>query len=97
MRADTWGFAYAVIDTVRQQAPELFDAQLERDVTQMIEEAVERERAFGARNAFAFMELQDVAELANFFERRVSAYQVGVSADIVFGEDFEPGGRGPGC
>ncbi len=25
---------------------------------------------FGARNPFAFMELQDVQELANFFERR---------------------------
>ena len=34
------------------------------------------------------MELQDVQELANFFERRVSAYQVGVTGDVVFGEDF---------
>ena len=30
-----------------------------------------------ARNPFGFMELQDVQELTNFFERRVSAYQVG--------------------
>ena len=29
-----------------------------------------------SKNPFAFMELQDVQELANFFERRVSAYQV---------------------
>ena len=43
---------------------------------------------YGARNPFAFMELQDVQELANFFERRVSAYQVGVTGDVVFGEEF---------
>ena len=43
---------------------------------------------YGARNPFPFMELQDVQELANFFERRVSAYQVGVTGDVVFGEDF---------
>ena len=28
------------------------------------------------------MELQDVQELTNFFERRVSAYQVGVDGDV---------------
>ena len=33
--------------------------------------------AYGSTNPFTFMELQDVQELANFFERRVSAYQVG--------------------
>lgn len=44
--------------------------------------------AYGSRNPLAFMELQDVQELANFFERRVSAYQVGVTGDVVFGEDF---------
>ncbi|MGH9608691.1 MAG: ribonucleotide-diphosphate reductase subunit beta [Bryobacteraceae bacterium] len=43
---------------------------------------------FGARNPFDFMELQDVQELANFFERRVSAYQVGVTGEVVFGEEF---------
>ena len=36
-------------------------------------------RCYGATNPFAFMELQDVQELTNFFERRVSAYQVGVT------------------
>ena len=35
---------------------------------------------YGAKNPFAFMDLQDVQELTNFFERRVSAYQVGVRA-----------------
>jgi ribonucleoside-diphosphate reductase beta chain len=35
---------------------------------------------FGAKNPFGFMELPDVQELTNFFERRVSAYQVAVKA-----------------
>ena len=43
---------------------------------------------FGAANPLAFMELQDVQELTNFFERRVSAYQVGVTGDVEFAEDF---------
>ncbi|AGA25306.1 ribonucleotide-diphosphate reductase subunit beta [Singulisphaera acidiphila] len=43
---------------------------------------------YGSRNPLAFMELQDVQELANFFERRVSAYQVGVTGDVVFSEEF---------
>lgn len=43
---------------------------------------------YGARNPFGFMELQDVQELSNFFERRVSAYQVGVKGDVAFNEVF---------
>jgi len=43
---------------------------------------------YGAANPFAFMELQDVQELSNFFERRVSAYQVGVSGTVGFDDDF---------
>jgi ribonucleoside-diphosphate reductase beta chain len=43
---------------------------------------------YGAANPFPFMALQDVQELANFFERRVSAYQVGISGDVVFDADF---------
>jgi ribonucleoside-diphosphate reductase beta chain len=43
---------------------------------------------FGSANPFDFMELQDVQELSNFFERTVSAYQVGVSGDVAFDEDF---------
>ena len=45
-------------------------------------------RRFGSRNPFSFMELQDVQELSNFFERTVSAYQVGVKGEISFDEDF---------
>jgi ribonucleoside-diphosphate reductase beta chain len=43
---------------------------------------------YGAKNPFPFMELQDVQELANFFERRVSAYQTGVSGQVSFDEVF---------
>ena len=43
---------------------------------------------FGTKNPFAFMDLQDVQELANFFERRVSAYQVGVEGEVCFDEAF---------
>ncbi len=43
---------------------------------------------YGSQNPFAFMELQDVQELTKFFERRVSAYQVGVTGCVGFGDDF---------
>ncbi len=45
-------------------------------------------RRFGARNPFPFMDLQDVQELANFFERRVSAYQVGIQGEVAFDAAF---------
>lgn len=119
-------FAFSVVDTVRAEEPELFDAELTAQVTRMLEEAVEAELAFardlcgdglpgmaaddmrgyleyvadqrlarlglplryGTANPFAFMELQDVQELSNFFERRVSAYQRGVEGDVSFNEPF---------
>ena len=43
---------------------------------------------YGSKNPFGFMELQDVQELSNFFERRVSAYQVGVTGSVSFDDDF---------
>ncbi|SDF42384.1 ribonucleoside-diphosphate reductase beta chain [Lentzea fradiae] len=46
------------------------------------------EPVYGSKNPFAFMELQDVQELSNFFERRVSAYQVAVSGTVAFDEEF---------
>jgi ribonucleoside-diphosphate reductase beta chain len=42
-------------------------------------------RQYGTRNPLAFMDLQEVA---NFFERRVSAYQVGVTGEVAFSETF---------
>ena len=46
------------------------------------------EPIFGSANPFGFMDLQDVQELTNFFERRVSAYQVGVTGEVAFDLDF---------
>jgi len=46
------------------------------------------EPLYGAANPLAFMDLQDVQELSNFFERRVSAYQVGVTGTVEFDQEF---------
>lgn len=119
-------FAFDVVKTVRSEEPDLFDDKMTRDVTAMLNEAVECEmqfaedilsggvaglstgdmrqylqfiadqrltmlnlpKVYGAKNPFAFMDLQDVQELANFFERRVSAYQVAVAGDVAFDEAF---------
>ncbi|MFI5958860.1 ribonucleotide-diphosphate reductase subunit beta [Cryptosporangium sp. NPDC051539] len=43
---------------------------------------------YSSSNPFGFMDLQDVQELSNFFERRVSAYQVAVPGSVSFDEDF---------
>ena len=43
---------------------------------------------YGTKNPLSFMELQDVQELTNFFERRVAAYQMGVTGQVGFSEDF---------
>lgn len=45
-------------------------------------------KRYNAKNPFSFMELQDMQELANFFERRVSAYQHGVTGQVSFDESF---------
>jgi ribonucleoside-diphosphate reductase beta chain len=119
-------FALDVVKQVRKEEPDLFDADLERRIVEMLDEAVECEvqfaedilsggvpgisvanmrqylefiadqrllmlgvqKVFGAKNPFSFMDLQDVQELTNFFERRVSAYQVAVAGDVVFNEAF---------
>jgi ribonucleoside-diphosphate reductase beta chain len=119
-------FALEVVNTVRAEEPELFDAELEAQIKEMIDEAVECEYQFaadvlsegvqgmsladtkvylqfvadqrlaqlgitpvyGVKNPFDFMELQDVQELTNFFERTVSAYQVGVEGEVGFDEEF---------
>lgn len=51
-------------------------------------EALHIPARFNTKNPFPFMELQDMQELANFFERRVSAYQIGVSGNVSFDETF---------
>lgn len=45
-------------------------------------------KRYNVRNPFSFMDLQDVQEVANFFERRVSAYQVGVEGEVVLDAAF---------
>jgi len=50
--------------------------------------ALQLRPVYHVRNPFGFLELQDVQELANFFERRVSSYQHGVSGDVAFNEEF---------
>ena len=111
---------------MRAQEPDLWDAQLEAQIVEMLHEAVDAEAqfaedllsggvaglslrdmrqylgyvadsrlqrlgippAFHAKNPFSFMDLQDVQELTNFFERRVSAYQSAVPGEVGFGQDF---------
>ncbi|MBC7740791.1 MAG: ribonucleotide-diphosphate reductase subunit beta [Bdellovibrionaceae bacterium] len=43
---------------------------------------------YNTKNPFDFMELQDMQELANFFEKRVTAYQTGISGQVSFDESF---------
>jgi ribonucleoside-diphosphate reductase beta chain len=119
-------FAFEVVRVVREEEPLLWDEALERDVREMVDEAVRCETGFaedllskgvpglsvgdmrrylefiadqrlaalgmaplyGTRNPFPFMDLQDVQEVANFFERRVSAYQVGVTGDVALDAAF---------
>lgn len=45
-------------------------------------------KRYGTRNPLSFMDLQDVQEVTNFFERRVSAYQVGVRGEVVLDGAF---------
>jgi len=119
-------FAFDLVDTIRAEEPDLFDAELGDQVRAMMADAVECEYGFaadlldqgvsglsltdmraylehvadrrlvqlgiepmyGSKNPFAFMELQDVQELSNFFERKVSSYQVGVTGTVAFDDEF---------
>jgi ribonucleoside-diphosphate reductase beta chain len=67
----------------------------QRDMRQYLEfvadqrlKNLELEPKFGSKNPFSFMDLQDVQELSNFFERRVSAYQMAVTGEVAFDEAF---------
>ncbi len=73
------GVAGMSAESMRTYLEHVADRRLER---------VGLEKEYGSANPFPFMELQDVQELSNFFERRVSAYQVGVSGTVAFDEDF---------
>jgi ribonucleoside-diphosphate reductase beta chain len=73
------GVAGLSVREMRQYLEYVADARVER---------LGMEPIFGSKNPFAFMELQDVQELTNFFERRVSAYQVAVEGEVAFHDDF---------
>ena len=45
-------------------------------------------KVYKSKNPFSFMDLQDVQEFTNFFERRVAAYQVAVAGEVSFSEAF---------
>ena len=45
-------------------------------------------KLYGTRNPLSFLDLQDVQEVTNFFERRVSAYQVGVAGEVTLDAAF---------
>ena len=119
-------FAFEVVRTVRDEEPDLVDAQFQDDVRAMLDEAIACEvqfaedllgggiaglsvpevkryleycadqrlvtlgfeKRYGTKNPFAFMALQDVQEVTYFFERRVSAYQTGVTGDVAFDVAF---------
>ena len=119
-------FAFEVVATVRREEPDLFDAELERDVHAMLDDAIACEaqfaedllgggvaglsaaevrqylaycadqrlatlglpRRYGAKNPFGFLALQDVQEVTNFFERRVSAYQIAVEGEVTLDAAF---------
>ena len=121
--------AVEVVKVIRDEYPQFFDAALDAEIHQMIEEAIEVElefcedalsqgvsglssklmreyleycadqrlaqlgfgKKYNAKNPFPFMVLQDVQPLTNFFEKRVTEYQKGLSLkreDIVFDEAF---------
>ena len=67
----------------------------EKDMTQYLQYVADMrlkqlglDPVYNTKNPFLFMELQDVQELTNFFERRVSSYQVGVEGQISFDDEF---------
>ena len=45
-------------------------------------------KKYHVANPLAFMDLQDVQDVTNFFERRVSAYQVGVGGEVELDASF---------
>jgi ribonucleoside-diphosphate reductase beta chain len=119
-------FAFECVRTVREEEPDLFDAEMREEVYRMLDEAIAcetrfaedvlsggvagistrdmrqyleycadnhfvrlgMERRYNVTNPLPFMELQDMQELTNFFERRVSAYQVGVQGEVSFDMAF---------
>jgi len=80
-----------VADMLSDGVPGLFSADTREYLQFVADQRLVRlglSKRFGSKNPFGFMELQDVQELSNFFERTVSAYQTGVAGEVAFDEDF---------
>lgn len=75
----THGIAGLSVTDMRQYLEYIADQRLEM---------LSIPKRYNTKNPFSFMELQDMQELANFFERRVSAYQMGVTGQVAFDETF---------
>jgi len=99
MKADIRLMLSEAIDCEMKFAKEILDQGIaglsERDMKTYLQfvadqrfERMGMDKVYNVKNPFGFMELQDTQELANFFERRVSAYQVGVTGDVSFDETF---------
>lgn len=67
------GVAGLSVESVREYLEYCADRRFERLGMDVV---------YGSKNPFDFMELQDVQEVTNFFERRASAYQVGVEGEV---------------
>ena len=118
--------AFELVDIIRAEYPELWDADMEAKVDEMIDDAIDCEYQFSedvldkgvsgmsptdmkqylqfvgdmrrvrlgmpakynVSNPFAFMELQDLQAVTNFFERTVAEYSIGIGGDVSFDEDF---------
>jgi ribonucleoside-diphosphate reductase beta chain len=99
LTAAVGGMLEEAIDCETQFAEDLLGAGVSglsvRDVRRYLEFCADQRlvtlglpKRYGTRNPFSFMDLQDVQEVTNFFERRVSAYQVGVSGEVVLDAPF---------
>lgn len=73
------GVAGLSIEDMREYLQFVADRRMER---------LDLAAIYGSKNPLAFMELQDVQELSNFFERKVSAYQMGVTGSVAFDDEF---------
>jgi ribonucleoside-diphosphate reductase beta chain len=118
--------AFELVDIIRAEYPELWNAEMEAKVDEMIDDAIDCEFQFSedvldkgvsgmsptdmkqylqfvgdmrrvrlgmpakynVSNPFAFMELQDLQAVTNFFERTVAEYSIGIGGDVSFDEDF---------
>ncbi len=99
LEAEVIALMEEAVDAESQFASDLVGAGLpglsHRDVRSYLEFVADQRLAqlgmgprYRSKNPFSFLELQDVQELTNFFERRVASYQVGITGDVVLDGGF---------